>query len=252
MGEIPETLAGNLQDLAGPAAGEICEMIRRDLRAYRVARQLRLIEKTSQMIRARGCAIRAVPPKILFPVLDCAAVEENDSVHTAWAAMLANAATCEDGFTIQPVFVEILRQLSHVEAAFLLSLFNFLAQAYGEDPDSPEFSANQSVVLGTDVDLLIKYLKLGLGRRTETRAQALKNIPGDLRDFMAILDNLERLNLLYYRLEGEAPGWETPSQVKEMDPVRVYHLTMLGCQFIRACRIPQVEEDGKRENSKLS
>lgn len=245
MGEIPKALAGNIQILAGPAAGEVSEMIRSAHRPYRAARQVRLIEKTLRMIRKCGRQVGAVPPKILLPILDYAAVEDNEKLHSAWAALLANAAMLEDGLTITPVFIETLRQLSPVEVTFLLSLFDFLEQLYEIDPDSLEFSAAQSVVLGTDVDLLIKYLKLGLGRPTETREQALRNIPGDLRDFMAILDNLERLNLLFYRLEDEAPGWGVPSEVKGMDPVRIYHLTMLGCQFMRACQIPQ-GTDAKR------
>jgi hypothetical protein len=239
MGEIPKALARNIQNLAGPAAGEVSEMIRSERRPYRAARQVRLIEKTLRMIQKCGRQVGAVSPMILLPILDYAAVEDNEPLHSVWAALLANAAMLEDGLTITPVFIETLRQLSPVEATFLLSLFDLLEQSYGIDPDSLEFSAAQSVVLGTDVDLLIKYLKLGLGRPTETREQALRNIPGDLRDFMAILDNLERLNLLFYRLEDEAPGWGMPSEVKGMDPVRIYHLAMLGYQFMRACQIPQ-------------
>ncbi len=239
MGEIPKALARNIKNLAGPAAGEVSEMIRSERRPYRAARQVRLIEKTLRMIQKCGCQVGAVPPKILLPILDYAAVEDSESLHSAWAALLANAALLEDGLTITPVFIETLRQLSPIEVTFLLSLCDFLEQLYGIGTDSPEFSAAQSVVLGTDVDLLIKYLKLGLGRQTETREQALRNIPGDLRDFMAILDNLERLNLLFYSLENEAPGWGMPSEVKGMDPVRIYHLTMLGYQIMRACQIPQ-------------
>lgn len=239
MGEIPEALAGKIQILAGPAAGEVSEMIRSAQHPYRAARQASLIEKSLRMVQNSGGRVSAVPPKTLLPILDYAAVEDNEPVHSAWAALLANAAMPEDDFAVTPAFVETLRQLSPAEVSFFLGLSDFIEQLYCVDPGSFEFSAAQSAVLGTDVDLLIRYLKLGLGRRTETREQALRNIPGDLRDFMAILDNLERLNLLFYRLEDEAPGWGTSSAVEGIDPVRIYHLTMLGRQFMRACRIPR-------------
>jgi len=242
MGEIPKALAKTIQSLAGPAAEEVGRMINDQLRPYRAARQVSLIEKAMAMIDRCGCQANAISPKILLPILDYAAVEDNDPLHTAWAALLAHAAIPGDGVTVTPVLVETLRQLSPVETTFLLNLPDLVGPPVGADTDLWEFAAAQSVILGTDVDLLIKYLKLGLGRPTETREQALRNIPGDLRDFMAILDNLERLNLLSHRLDVEAPGWGMPSDIKGMDPVRIYHMTMLGYQFIRACQPPQNPE----------
>jgi len=239
MGEIPEALTKNLQDLTGAAAAEVSEMIRSERRPHRAARQTRLIEKSVRMIRQCGRRVSSLSPNILLPILDYAAAESDESLHSAWAALLAHAAMFEDSLTLTPVYIETLRQFSPAEAEFFLSLSDFLEQVYGVDPDTLDFSATQSVVLGTDVDLLIKYLKLGLGRPTETREQALRNIPGDLRDFMAILDNMARLKLLFYRLENDAPGWGASSEVTGMDPVRIYHLTLLGYQFMRACQIPQ-------------
>jgi hypothetical protein len=249
MGEIPKALAKTIQSLAGPAAEEVGRMICDDLRPYRAMRQVRLIENAMAMIDRCGSQAGAVSPKILLPILDYAAVEDNDSLITAWAALLAHAAIPGDGVTVTPVLVETLRQLSPVETTFLLHLPDLVGELAGADADLLEFAAAQSVTLGTDVDLLIKYLKLGLGRPTETREQALRNIPGDLRDFMAILDNLERLNLLCHRLDVEAPGWGVPSEVKGMDPVRIYHLTMLGYQFIHACQLPQSPEANSRKSA---
>jgi hypothetical protein len=224
-------------------------MIRDELRPYRAARQVKLIEKATAMIDHCGCRASAVSPKILLPILDCAAVEDNDRLHTAWAALLARAAMSGDSVTVTPVLVEILRQLSPVETTFLLHLPDLVEEWIGGGGGGLEFAAAQTVTLGTDVDLLIQYLKLGLGRLTETREQALRNIPGDLRDFMAILDNLERLNLLCHTLDVEAPGWGTSSAVMGLDPVRIYHMTMLGCQFIRACRPPQPPIPKFRKNA---
>jgi hypothetical protein len=239
MVKITKTLGKIIQSLAGPSAEVIDRMIRDDLRPLRAERQLKLIEKAAWMIQKAGYKVTAVPQNILLSMLDYASMGDSEPLHTAWAALLANGARQEDSPRAIPLFVEILRQLSPPEARFLLSLHDFVEQEYGSDYDSLEFLAAQSIVLGTDVDLLIRYLKLGLGRPKDTREQALKNIPGDLRDFMVILDNLERLNLLSYRLDIEAPGWGLPSDVKGLDPVRIYQLTMLGLQFIRACQPPQ-------------
>jgi hypothetical protein len=227
-----------VQRLAGPAADEVGKMLRDRLRPYRAARQCKLIGISMEMIRRCGVDPVEVPPRILLPILEYAAVEDQDSLVTAWAALLANAAMPARDRSITPVLVETLKGLSATETTFLLSLPEYIDHLRGSETDPWEFSAAQSIDIGTDVDLLVKYLKMGLGRPTETREQALKNIPGDLRDFMAILDNLGRLNLVSYRLESEAPGWGAPSGLEGIDPVRVYHLTMLGYQFIRACQAP--------------
>ncbi|MBZ5496959.1 MAG: DUF4393 domain-containing protein [Acidobacteriia bacterium] len=238
MGKIDKALVRILQNLAGPAAGEVTDMIGDESRPLRAERQLKLIRKTARMIEEGGYEACTIPENILLAVLDHASGEDNEKLHTVWAALLANAARLDDRPKITPLFVEILRQLSPSETTFLISLHDFVEREYGIDKDILELPAAQSIALGTDVDLLIKYLRLGLGRPKETREQALINIPGDLRDFMVILDNLERLNLLSYRLDMEAPGWGLPTDVKGIDPVRIYHLTMLGYQFIRACRLP--------------
>jgi len=243
MGEITRTLAKILRDLAGPADPEVKEMLGDTLHPLRAARRLDVLEKAVHLLREGGGRFAAVPANILLPILDHASMEDNAQMQAAWAALLANAARQEGGVTVAPVFVEIMKQLSATEATFLLCLHDYVEKEYGSQPDELELLAAQSIPLGTDVDLLIRYLQLGLGRPKESREQALKNIPGDLRDFMVILDNLERLNLVSYRLDTEAPGWGSPADVKGMDPVRIYNLTMLGYQFIRACRSPQRTAD---------
>jgi hypothetical protein len=239
MGALPESLTEIIKSLAGTAADEVNRMLSDAHRCYRSARQRILIEKAGALIARCSGRPAEVSPKILLPLLDYVAVEDNERLLDAWAALLANAALPQEDFSVAPVFVETLKHLSPVEATFLLSLHDLIVHLHQESLPW-EFSAAHAIYLGTDVDLLIRYLKLGLGRPTETREQALRNIPGDLRDFMAILDNLERQNLLLYHLDMEAPGWGTPAGIPGMDPVRIYHLTTLGYQFIRACQPPRL------------
>jgi hypothetical protein len=238
MGEIPEALAAKIRRLAGPAAAAISERIRSERRPEGMERLIRLIDQALELIQRGASRAASIPSQMLLTILDCAAREDNELRHNAWVALLANAALLPDEFAASPRYAEIMMQLSPVESIFVLSLIDFIGQRYGIDPASPRFSASQSVMLGTDADLLIRYLKLGLGRPTATREQALRNIPGDLKDFMGVLDHLERIGLIFYCLEDEAPGWGTSSGVQGMDPVRIYHLTMPGYRFLQACQIP--------------
>jgi len=44
------------------------------------------------MARDAGFQPQVVPPKVLFPLLEGASFEDNEDLHTMWAALLANAA----------------------------------------------------------------------------------------------------------------------------------------------------------------
>src|SRR6266478_5885319 len=73
--------------------------------------------------------IKAVPPKILFPLLEGASFEENEDLHTMWAALLANAASPEDAPKVRPGFIAILRQMAPDEAEALTLVENISDEA---------------------------------------------------------------------------------------------------------------------------
>jgi hypothetical protein len=114
-----QPVADLISKLAGPAAEEIGLTLQDSIRVYRAQRQMKLLQKVSAYARERGFIPREVPLKLLLPILDNASVESDDDLHTAWAALLANAANPSIHGRILPCFVEILKQLSKGEAIFL-------------------------------------------------------------------------------------------------------------------------------------
>jgi hypothetical protein len=104
--------------MLGPAADELAEMWRDQVRLYRYERQLKCVEKAERMAQEAGFTPQAVPPKILFPPLEGASFEENEDLHTMWSALLANAAS-RDHATVKPRFVAILKQMAPDEATIL-------------------------------------------------------------------------------------------------------------------------------------
>jgi hypothetical protein len=52
----------------------------------------RLFEKTAKMIEDAGVAPQPVEDKLVVEILRGASLEDNDELHTMWAALLANAA----------------------------------------------------------------------------------------------------------------------------------------------------------------
>jgi hypothetical protein len=113
---IPFT--GIVKRMLGPAADELAEMWKDQIRLYRWRRQLECIEKAEKMAHDAGFTPKAIPPKILFPLLEGASMEDDDELHTMWAALLTNASL-ETGRMVRPSFISLLREMAPDEAQLL-------------------------------------------------------------------------------------------------------------------------------------
>lgn len=109
--------------MLGPAADEVAEMWRDRIRAYRYDRQVKLLEKVEKIAKEHRLKLGPVPPKILFPLLEGASMEDNEELHTMWAALLANAASADYAHKVRPGFIATLQQMAPDEAAVLNWIF---------------------------------------------------------------------------------------------------------------------------------
>ena len=67
--------------MLGPACDELAERWRDSVRLYRYGRQLACVQKAERMAEAAGYTPTAVPIKLLFPLLEGASFEEDESLH---------------------------------------------------------------------------------------------------------------------------------------------------------------------------
>jgi len=111
-----------MRAILGPATGEFAERIHDRVRLYRFGRQLECLKKAEKMAKDAGFTPKAVPIKLLFPLLEGASLEENEDLHSMWAALLANAASPTNGDVVRPGFIAILKQMAPDEAALLNSV----------------------------------------------------------------------------------------------------------------------------------
>lgn len=111
--------------MLGPAADEVAEMMRDSIRLYRYQRQLKLLQKAEAMIGKAGYTPESVSLKLLFPLLEGASLEENEDLHTMWAALLAHASHPGSVSMVLPSFTEILRVLTVDEARLLDAAYKF-------------------------------------------------------------------------------------------------------------------------------
>ncbi|MDF0591238.1 Abi-alpha family protein [Candidatus Methanocrinis natronophilus] len=117
-----------LEKIAGPAAEESGLLLQDKVKFYRFKNQVKMLAKAQIMLDEAGVTPRAVPPKTLLPLLDGAALEEDEDLSTKWAALLANAATPNGPFTIYPSYPHILSQLSPNEATLLDAIYDLTLQ----------------------------------------------------------------------------------------------------------------------------
>jgi hypothetical protein len=130
-----------VKQMLGPAADELAEKFRDSIRVYRYGRQLKLLEKAEKMATDAGFTPKAVPIKLLFPLLEGASLEENEDLHTMWAALLANASNPETPDLVHPSFTKVMEKLSPHDAAILNRGFEgiseLLLRIQEAQPDEP-------------------------------------------------------------------------------------------------------------------
>lgn len=96
------------------------------LRYMRWERQVRLMQRAQDFLNLVGlpAPTRAVPLKLLIPIMQGASLEENDDLQDRWAALLVNAANADFGNEIRRSYVTILEQLTPLDAQILDVLYS--------------------------------------------------------------------------------------------------------------------------------
>ncbi|HLG16585.1 MAG TPA: Abi-alpha family protein [Blastocatellia bacterium] len=114
--------------LCGPAVDEWGLLLQDRARVHRLKNQLRMLGKVQDMLLKAGTEVRAVPLRTLLPLLEGAALEDDENLSDKWAGLLASAASSGEAESTHPSFPRILSEVSPREALIL----DRLHQAGGE------------------------------------------------------------------------------------------------------------------------
>jgi hypothetical protein len=173
--------------MLGPAADELGQRFGDRVRLYRYGRSLDMLKKAEKMATEAGFTPKAVPIKLLFPLLEGASFEENETLHDMWAALLANAASPENPDIVRPGFIAILRQLVADEAALLNCIFDQVTKAMPQtDFDEPL----------AESALLDSHAALGFGIIERSLDGSVKSTRSNAWQFGTCLNSLEAALLL--------------------------------------------------------
>jgi hypothetical protein len=115
----------------GGAAEQIGGMWTDELAARRRVRQIALYLKVKKAIDGAGFEPQQIPDRIWVPILREASLEDDETLQTKWANLLANAADPQQKTAVLPSFSSIMADLNSVQAKFLETLYKQTLQSEG-------------------------------------------------------------------------------------------------------------------------
>lgn len=152
-----------LGKFVGPAAESLGKV------AWERAQQLS--QRATAMLAATGREPQPVELKVLLPLVQAASLESDPTLAEKWAALLANAADPAQRMTVPQGYIEVLRQLTPIDAQVVEAFYTAAGAA---------FDANQPH--GVETDMLRQQLELdrvilSLSIDTMLRLRLCKAVP---------------------------------------------------------------------------
>lgn len=177
------------------------------LRYIRWERQQRLIRRAEEYMREQGLSApdKPIPLKNFVPLLEYATLEEDDTLQDMWARLLVNGTNVSTGVNIERSFIEILAQLSPLEAQILQVIYDLpfeVTQHAGAVTENLPFSA--------------KVAEKGAENKYSEPSKEVK----------LALANLARIGCLKFPLTWG--GVDIFTQIKT---------TLIGKEFVTACAV---------------
>jgi hypothetical protein len=182
--------------------------------------------------------------KRVLPLLRLASEQTNEDLHSRWASLLENIATCVDG--VLPSFGQTLSQLTPEEARYLDRIWEFVMSP--SPCNSGKRQSREEISYFTLKD--IYNPKLRAPSPTEMRVYKDRMTPeqlaafDEMTNFELMLHDFERLNLIGRQAEywpgrtryREVAGEEIPIPSDDSGMIVKYALTQYGVNFILAVR----------------
>jgi hypothetical protein len=94
------------------------------LKYRRWENQISFMQKVQAKLKCLSVSSdRPLPMKVIIPLLEYAAVEDNDELQNQWANLLVNFSNGLSGVSMQLAYVEILKSLSPLEVKILSAVY---------------------------------------------------------------------------------------------------------------------------------
>jgi hypothetical protein len=176
---------GLLERLCGPAVEELGLILQDSVRVYRLKRELeKHLGKVQAMMQKAGTEVRPVPMRTLLPLLEGAALEDDENLSDKWAGLLASAASAVEVPLTHPSFAHILSEITPREALILDRLYQALPPI-----DWNSLRGGLAIELGTSIESIDQaygnLFRLGLCRIVRSDAGSVIELSPFGRFFLA-------------------------------------------------------------------
>lgn len=112
-----------IQKVITPPLEEVGLLLSDKVKLWRFKNQVNIVNKAEAYLKANNIKTKKVSLKIMAPLLEGAAMEEEENLQDKWAALLANTV-CENSQVNTTLYSHILSQLTQEDADFFEFIFN--------------------------------------------------------------------------------------------------------------------------------
>lgn len=247
--EIADKVGGFVSKVIGGTSEQIGGIFEDSMRYYRFINLLSIADKVEAIHAKRKILGKTnpVPPRLAIPMLDSAALEDDETLQTVWARLIANSTDPKFNQPIHPGYIEVIRQLCPDESIILKSFFEIKRYPiifHGSDVYQLSFQKAHELENNKE---FIKRKRQGYGLaafvcETHCRTLPLKNV----NNISVYIDNLMRLRVIESgtvfsksteRRDVENSSGDTVGEVEVTEPEQIEYLriTTFGKDLMTAC-----------------
>jgi hypothetical protein len=148
--------------LLGKPASEMGELLRDVVQGWRLSNLTRTAEKLERILKERGLGVelKPLPTGVALALVEAVSREDEEDVQRLWAQLLANHADPNRSLELDKDVIEIVRQLTSIDARVL----EYLAQ--------PHYDIHRVLAGGFDAPHLAQALGVG----PERLARSINNL----------------------------------------------------------------------------
>ena len=221
---IAEKVGGFFAKLFKEPAVEVSGMITDKLRFIRWKRMIEITDEVNAILAQRGIVeTRAVTPKIALPIMEEASLEDNPDIRFLWNHLLANAMDPSFNGEIRYGFVDMIKNITGLEAKILNDFYNLLQKNDSIRPivRAYNYSINKEQIIE---DLMISEEEYAIAVNNLMRLQLIS--PAVIKSSGISLSASALSPTVSYGLG------EKPTIFKGIDAIT---MTPLGVRFVEAC-----------------
>ena len=210
--QLAKKAAEFLEKIVNKPLSELGDLWTDEIRYFRFKNQVDIMLKAKKLLEDRGIQPQNISLKTLAPLIEYSSWEENLTMQEKWASLLANAANPLMGHDNEQSYVEILNQMSPIQANILDLVYDHYLNNDSKNKRSIHYSKDKLV-------------------------ENIKNINPESIDIS--IENLYRLNLLKPPL-GMTMGLPLPISKEggqvALQTTEEFRISLLGIDFVKHCR----------------